>query len=178
MASASGGASHYHQGLNACRSLPEMDTSDTVSNDGRRLDLRGFYVDRIALAAETPPGGILEDADELGGYTAEVPVARWRRYMAADALELLAQREGSDRHKSMSKLLYLNPEIEDAINGTMISEEKKDPRIAGLSLRDTWRNSWFLCGKRDLFITKCGGFGFAPCSMKPGDESQIHKKDI
>ncbi|KAK1991554.1 hypothetical protein LX36DRAFT_342188 [Colletotrichum falcatum] len=135
-----------------------------------RLYLRGFYVDIIAPAAATPSGGVAEDADELVGYTAELLATLWRRYMAADALELLARQEGSNRHTAMSRLLHLDREIEGAVNGTMIPEEKEGLGVYGLSLRDSWRNYWFLCGKRDLFVTGSRGFGFAPSGMKPGDE--------
>ncbi|KZL85142.1 heterokaryon incompatibility protein [Colletotrichum incanum] len=159
----------FHDEFDACYGLPEMDMSDISSSDGRHLYLRGFYVDRIAIAA-VPPTEVLEDTDEFGGYTAELLVSRWRRYIAADALELLGRQEGSDRNMAMSKLLHLNQEIEYVVNGMMISEEKEDPGIDGLLLRDSWKENWLSCGKRDLCITSSAGFALAPCSMKTGDE--------
>ncbi|TID04564.1 Heterokaryon incompatibility protein 6, OR allele [Colletotrichum higginsianum] len=159
----------FHDEFDACRGLPAMETSTLVSDDGRRLHLRGFCVDTVAMAA-VPSTETLGDEDELGGYTAEPLVARWRRYMAADVLDLLARQEGSDRNTAMDKLLRLNQEIEEVLNGMMISEEKEDPGIEGLMLRDSWRGNWLACGKRDVFITSSVGFGLGPCSMRPGDE--------
>ncbi|KAJ0159780.1 Heterokaryon incompatibility protein 6, OR allele [Colletotrichum tanaceti] len=162
----------FHDEFDACRGLPAMETGHLVSDDGRRLHLRGVCVDTVAMAAVPPsPKETLGDGGELDGYTAEPLVARWRRHMAADVLDFLARQEGgSDRNAAMDKLLRLNQEIEEVLNGMMISEEKEDPGIEGLTLRDSWRGNWLACGKRDVFVTSSVGFGLGPCSARPGDE--------
>ncbi|KAL0939213.1 heterokaryon incompatibility protein [Colletotrichum truncatum] len=157
----------YHR-FDAAHGLPGIDMDCMTSEDGRQLVLQGFCVGKVAITGVAPNDSPGTDASSKD-YEPKSLLERWERYVKGDILNLL-ERQKELPHGDAGRLLQLNREVADVVNGMMISDKEPDPGVLGRSLREAWKESYLHNGKRDLFVTECRKFGLAPCTMKPGDE--------
>ncbi|KAK1687703.1 heterokaryon incompatibility protein-domain-containing protein [Colletotrichum godetiae] len=151
---------------NASYGIPQLDSRNVVSSDGRRLSLHGYLVGTI-VGTGVPLADASSDTVYSSSFSIRNLVEKWKRDSAADAASTFRELDktlGTDDHSA--RFFTMRSDVEKAVLGWANIQGSDDRENLCMA-------AWLTASKMTTFLTRGGGTGVGTYGTKLGDEVWI-----